>query len=225
MDAPKPKGLEEIEKKMGQVEGDSLRHHLLQRAKEFKSSWVDLGKALYTVWKEKRYKGWGFVTFDAYTAKEIGIRKQTALKLLRSYFFLEKEHAPYLRDGYLGTAPAAAVPGYESIDVLRLAKDSGRLDDADLARLTRDVFEKGRDTQEIKRDVASLMRQRQELDPEEAREKKKMEMVRRLLGTLRSLHRDGKVLHLLPAPLLEEIGTVIEKLEAQVGAHTGGNSE
>jgi len=225
MDAPKPKGLEQIEKKMSQVEGDSLRHHLLQRAKEFKTSWVDLGKALYTVWKEKRYKGWGYVTFDAYTAKEIGIRKQTALKLLRSYFFLEKEHAPYLREGYPGAAAAAAVPGYESIDVLRLAKDSGRLDDADLARLTRDVFEAGKDPREIRRDVASLMRQRQELDPEEARDKKKMALVRRLLGTLRSLHRDGEVLHLLPSPLLAEIGKMIEKLEAHVGSSKGGDLE
>ncbi|MFH1381247.1 MAG: hypothetical protein ABIH57_03655, partial [Candidatus Omnitrophota bacterium] len=80
----KTKAIERIETKMENMDGDSVRYLVLNSAKAFKKSWITLGQALYTVWKDKLYKNWGYNTFEAYTTKETGIRKQTALKLLRS---------------------------------------------------------------------------------------------------------------------------------------------
>ena len=96
MEGQKPKSLRNIEDKMASLEEGSLRYHVLESAKNFKSSWIELGRSLYSVYKDKLYKAWGFNTFDAYTLKEIGIKKPTAMKLLRSYYFLEKEE-PSLR--------------------------------------------------------------------------------------------------------------------------------
>ena len=59
---------------------DSFRQSVMWSAKEFKTSWIEVGRALYAVWKDKLYKGWGYNTIDAYAAKEIGIRKQTAMR-------------------------------------------------------------------------------------------------------------------------------------------------
>ncbi|MDD5595453.1 MAG: hypothetical protein PHY94_04300, partial [Candidatus Omnitrophica bacterium] len=101
MNVAKSKSLENIEEKMGQLDENSFRYHVLENAKGFKSSWIELGRSLYTVLKDKLYKEWGYGSFDIYTVKEIGIRKQTAMKLLRSYYFLEKEEPAYLKSDYM----------------------------------------------------------------------------------------------------------------------------
>src|SRR5689334_4254591 len=71
----------------------SLRQSVLMAAKRFKSSWADLGKLLVKVRDERLYEEWGYPTFETYCAKEIHIRRATALKLTRSFDFLAK-HEP-----------------------------------------------------------------------------------------------------------------------------------
>src|SRR3990167_11465278 len=118
MNAYKTKSIESLEQKMRDMDESSLRHHILQSAKDFKTSWIKLGRALYTVWKEKLYKEWGYSTIEAYTSKEIGIRKQTAMKLLKSYYFLEKEEPDYLKKRFTSKEKenSASVPSFESIN-------------------------------------------------------------------------------------------------------------
>lgn len=222
MDELKSKALGRIERQMGETDEHSLRYRLLNAAKDFKTSWTELGRALYSVWKDKLYAKWGYVTFEAYTAKEIGIRKQTALKLLRSYYFLEREKAPYLQQEYVETAEAASVPGYESIDVLRKARMD--LDAGDYEKLRRDVFEKGRDAREVKKDLTALLKQRDELAPEEARRKKKIAAVKRLLGMLNTLQRDVEILKLLPANDIAEIRRLVKKIEDELGISKGDDA-
>jgi hypothetical protein len=219
MDELKSKALEHIEQQMHDTDEHSLRYRLLKIAKDFKTSWTDLGQALYSVWKDKLYTRWGHLTFDAYTAKEIGIRKQTALKLLRSYYFLEREKAPYLRQEYIESAEAASVPGYESIDVLRKARKG--LDDHDYEKMKKDVFEKGKDVREVKKDLTALLKQREELSPEEARRKKKVAAVKRLLGMLKTLQKDIEILKLLPANEVAEVRRLVEKIENELGVSKG----
>ena len=211
-----PKSLKTIEEKMHGLDEQSLRYRILESAKEFKTSWIKLGQALYAAWKDRLYKEWGFATFDAYVRSEIGIRKQTALKLLRSYYFLEKEEPGYLQEEYVETADAAVVPSYESIDVLRLAKNKKDLDSADYLRLKRDIFEKGRDAREVRKDLTALIRQREELEPEEAYEKRKMATVRRFLGVLKSLKEEIETGKLLPSPIIKEASSLISKLEKEL---------
>jgi len=204
-----------LEERMQGLDQSSLRYHALESAKNFKTSWVELGRVLYTVYKDKLYKEWGFGNFDIYTSREIGIRKQTALKLLRSYFFLEKEEPTYLKEGYAESQDAASVPGFESIDLLRLAKNK-KLDQDDYHQLREQVFTKGKDARQLKRDLTSIIRQREELDPEEARQKKKAAIVRRFLGTLKSLKQELAISKMLPVPLLREAESLIKKLEEQL---------
>jgi hypothetical protein len=201
---------------MEQVETDSFRHHVLESAKNFKTSWMALGRALYTVWKDKLYKDWGYNTIEGYTAKEIGIRKLTAMKLLRSYYFLEKEEPQYLSQDYSQGVNAAAVPTYESIDLLRKAKNNKSLDNQDYANLKKDIFEKGKDTQVIRKDLTALIRQRKEIDPEEEKQKARIVTVKRFLGTLKLMKREIEVSKSLPVSLLKETESLIKKLEAEI---------
>src|SRR3989338_7283089 len=119
---------------------ENLRELASNCAKRFKSGWTELGQILYSIWKDKHFKTWGFSTFEVYVAKELNIRKLTALKLLRSYSFLEREEPGYLKENYLETTDAASVPNYEAVDVLRLAKDK-KLESADYNALKKNVFQ------------------------------------------------------------------------------------
>jgi hypothetical protein len=214
MEQMKTKSLRNLDEKMQEVEADSIRFHILDSAKKFKTSWVDLGRALYAVWKDKLYKEWGFSTFDIYTMKEIGIRKQTAVKLLKSYYFLEKEEPQFLaKEQSSEASEAASVPSYEAIDVLRRAKSNKALDKNDYNRLKENVLEKGKDVGEVKKDLTALIRQRDELAPEEAYQQKRMTLVRRLTGTLKSIKDEAEINKILPAPIIQELAALLKKLD------------
>ena len=212
MEEIKSKSLKNIEAKMENLDIHSLRYHILDSAKNFKCSWVELGRSLYSVYRDKMYKEWGYVNFDIYVSREIGIRKQTAMKLLKSYYFLEKEEPQYLKTDYASSAKPAQIPSYESIDVLRQAKNKKGLDENDYKDLKKEIFEKGRDAQELKKNLGVIIRQRQELDPEEAQEKKRNSIVKRLLGELRQLKQEVQVLKMLPAPLIKELDNLIKNI-------------
>ncbi|MFA5008411.1 MAG: hypothetical protein WC546_04230 [Candidatus Omnitrophota bacterium] len=216
MEIHKSKSMQNIEEKMQNVGEDSLRYHVLQSAKNFKTSWVALGRSLYTVWKDKLYKDWGFNTLEGYTSKEIGIKKLTAMKLLRSYYFLEKEEPQYLSSEYTESAPATTVPTYESVDLLRKAKNNKILDGEDYTNLKKDIFEKGRDAQVVKKDLTNLIRQRKEIDPEENHEKERVNVVRRYLNVLKSMKKEIEISKLLPPALLKETESLIRKLEEEI---------
>ena len=216
MGSLKTKSLEQIEARMGDLSGDSIRYKVLESAKNFKSSWINLGQALYSVWKDRLYKDWGYMTFDAYTSKEIGVKKPTAMKLLKSYYFLEKEEPAYLETDNADKDNPATVPTYEAVNILRLAKSKNVLDKEDYARFKKDVFEMGRDATAVKRDLATLMRQREELGPEEARNKKKVAMIKRLLTVLKTLKTDIETSKMLPANILKETVNLIHKIEAEI---------
>jgi len=216
MGALKTRSLERLEQKIQSVSDDPLRQRVLETARDFKVSWIELGQALYSVWKDKRYKEWGFATFDAYSAKEIGIRKQTAMKLLRSYFFLEKEEPDCLRAACSGDGPASTLPSYESVDVLRLAKNKKELDQDDYRHLKEEIFQRGKDARLVRQDLTALIRQRQELEPEEAFEKKRTAAVRRLVGVLRSLKDEVKSSKLVSAQIIRDAESLIRRLEDEL---------
>ncbi|PIP19710.1 MAG: hypothetical protein COT38_02020 [Candidatus Omnitrophica bacterium CG08_land_8_20_14_0_20_41_16] len=216
MEERKTKSLKNIEDKMASLETGSLRYHVLESAKNFKSSWIELGRSLYSVYKDKLYKEWGFVTFDAYTAKEIGVKKPTAMKLLRSYYFLEKEEPAYLEKDYTKSLDTAKLPSYDAVDLLRKAKDKKTLDQEDYSKLKKEIFEDGKDTQQVKRDLTALIRQREELEPEEAYRKKRVAILKRFLGSLKASKQEAEALKLLPVQLIKEAEELIKKIEAQI---------
>jgi hypothetical protein len=212
----KPKSIQNIEEKMESLDINSLRYHILESAKNFKTSWIELGRSLYSVWKDKLYKDWGFSTFDIYTAKEIGIKKPTAMKLLRSYYFLEKEEPAYLKSDYTEKADTAKLPSYEAVDLLRKAKDKKTLDAQDYSKLKKEIFEDGKDVGAVKRDLTSLIRQREELEPEEAYKRRRVATLRRFIGSLKALKQEAEISKLLPVALIKEAQELIKKIEQEL---------
>lgn len=216
MHGMKTRSIDRIEKQMSSVSEDSIRYKILESAKGFKTSWVELGQALYSVWRDKSYKEWGYLTFEAYTSKEIGIKKQTAMKLLKSYFFLEKEEPLYLQKDYTASSDPSKLPTYETVNLLRLAKNKATLDKDDYANIKESVLEMGKDAREVKRDLTTLMRQREELEPEEARRKRRSAVIKRLLTALKTLRTDIETSKMLPAGTIKEVSNLINRIELEL---------
>jgi TATA-binding protein-associated factor Taf7 len=208
--------MESMETKIRETADNPVRQHVLETAKGFKSSWIELGRALYSVYKDKLYKEWGFAKFETYTSKEIGIRNQTAMKLLRSYFFLEKEEPGLLKDENEGSTDPSKIPSYESVNVLRLAKNNKSLDNDDYENLKKGVFSEGKDALEVRKDLTSIIRERKELDPEEAREEKRTAVIRRFLSTLKSLKMELETTKMLPASLTKDVSELIKRVEEEM---------
>ncbi|MCU0666427.1 MAG: hypothetical protein MUF05_04980 [Candidatus Omnitrophica bacterium] len=216
MNVSKPKFLDKLDQKMQEIEPGSVRYHVLETARNFKVSWVELGRSLYSVWKDKLYKQWGYSEFEFYTAKEVGVRKETAVKLLKSYYFLEKEEPAYLEQGSSTVQKAAKIPSFEAVNLLRLAKNKKDIEEGDYAKLKESVFEKGKDVRQLKNDLGLLVRERKELGPEEAEKVKKVTTVKRLIGTLKSLKQEAEISKLLPYALIQETAKLITKLEQEI---------
>ncbi|MFQ5953163.1 MAG: hypothetical protein ACE5JK_07150 [Candidatus Omnitrophota bacterium] len=210
----KTKAIDSIEKKMDQMNADELRYQVLKSAKNFKSSWISLGQILYTVWKDKLYKDWGFTEFESYASKEIGIRKETAFKLLRSYSFLEKDSPRYLTKDYNEGAQAREVPTYEAVDVLRKASNNKKLDREDYAKIKKYVLEGGKGAGEVKKDLTQMIKQQEELDPAEERKKKRVLVLKRFVGVLKSIRNEIKVSRVLPEKVVKDVDKLISKLES-----------
>jgi len=212
----KTKTIQNIERKMQGLDENSLRYKVLRNVINFKTSWIELGQSLYSVWKDKLYRDWGYLTFEAYASKEIGVRKETAMKLLRSYYFLEKEEPQYLKREISDPSNAANLPGYEAVNLLRLAKNKKEIDDSDYESLKKNVFEKGKDARDVRKDLTTLIRQREELDPQEARDKRKSAAVKRVVATLKALKNDIEIAKLLPSSTIKDIKDLIAKLEEEI---------
>ncbi len=210
----KTRSIRNIEQKMEDMDAGSLRYRVLENAKNFKTSWIDLGQILFTVWRDKLYKDWGYEEFDAYTTKEIGIQKQTALKLLRSYSFLEKEEPRYLRKDYNEQVEAGSVPTYEAVDVLRQASNNKEIDKTDYARIKKYVLEDGKDAKEVKKDLTSIIKRQEELQPEEVWREKRMVLVKRSVNLLKSVKKEIKISKVLPVKIIGKIDELIEEIEA-----------
>ncbi|MBU1084470.1 MAG: hypothetical protein ABIG55_06045 [Candidatus Omnitrophota bacterium] len=216
MEEKKTRSIKKIEQKMAGIDADSLRYRVLKSAKDFKTSWIELGQMLYTVWKDKLYKEWGYSEFDAYTSKEIGIRGQTSLKLLRSYSFLEKEEPQYLKRDDNGGINAVSVPTYEAVDVLRRASGNKEIAPEDYTKIRRYVLEEGKDAKEAQKDLTEIIKRNEELEPDEVRRKKHETRLKRFIGVLRALSNEIRVTKALPENIARETEKLIGMIEREM---------
>ena len=204
------KAIQQLEEKIAGLEPGTIRREALEAAKRFKSSWIELGRILWTVYKEKKFREWDYLTFDAYCAKEVGIRPATAKKLLHSYYFLEKEEPTLLKK--LSGEPPAQMPSADAVNVLRLLKNRQEVPAEGYQKVRSYVLEKGKEPAEVRREVRAMLEEA-EPDPEAARASRRQTAIRRMVGTLKSMRTELAASHLVPAKLLGEIDLLTKKLE------------
>ena len=208
--------MDQRSKKRPDVPSELLRSQIRKHSKSFKTSWVNLGQALYSVWKDKLFYAWGYDKFEYYVEQEVGLPKQLSLKLLKSYFFLEQEEPDYLKREFNEARDASKVPGYEAVNVLRLAKQRKDLLKDDYLKLKRAVFDKGNNASLVRQDLMAIIRERKAIDPEAERDKRNELAIRKLVNALNSFKMDMEVLKLISDDIVDEAKQLMTKLEKQL---------
>jgi hypothetical protein len=190
-----------------------FRKELTEYAKDFKVSWVHLGQGLYGVWRDKLFHAWGYEKFEDYAVRELGLKKPLALKLVKTYFFVEQEEPVYLRKEFSEAREASVVPSMESLDVLRLARLRKELNREDYGKLRKDIFEKGKDAALVKKDLTAMIKERKHINPDEERENRHQASVKRFLNALKLFKKDMDALKLIEPGIVDEAEELLKRLE------------
>jgi hypothetical protein len=129
-----------IDQLMQQLDPDSPRYHVLASARQFKSSWVDLGEKLLKVKREGLFQEWGYQDFIDYCRKEVRIKQPTAQKLTLAYHYLEQKEPDLLR----GENALQTLPDYRAVDLLRQAEEEQQLSQDEISQLRQAVLSENR---------------------------------------------------------------------------------
>ncbi len=200
-----------------EVQKDSLREKTLEIAKRHKASWIELGQYLFTIHKDKMYKEWGYLVFETYCRKELGIKETTASKLVKSYSFLEKEE-PRLASAerFMEEDAPKAVPHYESVNLLRLAKENKELTPHDFADIRKSVIQDAKEPKEVRAQVKQLLSAHEIKDANEERKSRRNTVIKRLVTMLASTRMELESEGLIPAYLIKQMRDLAEKLQDQI---------
>lgn len=210
-DYKKPKSIANLEDRMGSLSPDSLRYRVLESAKDFKSSWIELGQYLYTVYKDKTYKDWGYLTFEAYCAKEIGVRQNTAIKLLKGYSFLEKEEPEWVRPDYREQKKPDQIPSYEAVNSLRLAKQNDRISESQYEEIRDEVLEDVKEDAEVKKKIKYILKTGPKPAGASATDEK-MNSLKKLTQYLQNFRNGVSTLE-IPSKIMKQLDEFLEVLE------------
>jgi len=215
MTLPKTKAISQIEGKMEDLDETSLRYRVLQSARNFKTSWIELGNYLQAVFQEKHYKRWGYTSFESYCSREIAIKTTTALKLLRSYYFLESEEPAFLNERLSSTEKVVALPSVDSVDILRRARNRQNLDADDYRSLRDSVLEKGEEPKEVRYKLKNILEAYAGGESEEEEKKRRTATINRCLGVLRTIKREIEISGVLSRKIIKEIDRLVAVIESE----------
>lgn len=207
-----------LESNIEDVDISLLRNQILDVAKKFKTNWLELAKHLYIVKKKKLFKNWGYMDFERYCTKEIAIKKQTAFKLLSTYYFLTHEEPRFFEEEIVQKNDPKTLPPFESIDILRRAKAKTKkdLNEDDYNQLKDVVLEKTMEPKEVGKQFRSMLSAVKYVDPEKERLNKRVATVRRFVGTLKGLKKEIEILKLFPDKILKDMENIIFSLELEM---------
>jgi len=208
-DAPKSGGERHIEKIMDQLEPGSERYEVLDKAKRFKSSWVELGEKLLEVSHRGSFRQWGYQNFEEYCVQEIRIKRGTAEKLTLAYRFMEKEEPQLLNQ----REELRPLPDYRSIDLLRKAKDEKGFSEEEYGDLRKSVVEEDRSHPTVLKKYKEVAATHEEPNP--------LLPLKATLSTARRLEASLRGLPDAPTLFLEQVAELVQYLAGELETLSG----
>ncbi len=196
---------------------ETLRSKTVEIAKKHKASWIELGQCLFAVQKDKIFKQWGYLTFEAYCLKELGIKQATAAKLLKSYYFLEKEEPAIISQEGIDDAKPTVLPHYESVNLLRLAKENPKIQPEEFRDLRKAVLSSAKEPKEVRAQVKQILLNREEAEnPSEVRQARRNAAIKRVIMVLSGARRELEHEGLIPEYLVKQMNDLITKMQDQI---------
>lgn len=184
-----------------------LRLHAVERARNFKRSWLEMARALVEIRKRRAYEGWGYADFFVYCQEELRLKRATVEKLTVSYSTLA-EHAPRVLD-YDGVAQP--IPTFDSVDYLAKALRGAEDDESEppppevIEELKQAVFEEVAPVTQLRKRFDPIIHPKSEATQRYEAAQRVKSAVRRLSGLLGEVDLD--------AALVDEARAMLERLE------------
>lgn len=191
------RGEVELEARLGKLEPGTPRYNVLLAARDFRTSWIELGERLTEVSEKRQHEQWGYPSLEAYCRRELRLRRDTVAKLTRSYSFL-RDHQPKA----LKEQPAREVPPLDVVDLLTQARERTKVSDSDFRDIQNEVF-----TPEGPATRSQVVQRFREVDPDAFRGQPRQ-----------TKEAEGSKLEVRKALLLaERLGTLLEADEQTSG--------
>lgn len=195
-----------VERSATPVVPGSLRHTVVLCSKRFKSSWVELGKLLVQVRDQALFEEWGYPSFEGYCLAELRIRKQTALKLTRSFGFLDRHEPSAMRQPQV----AETAPPFEVVEVLAQAEERGQLSAQDYKSIRDSIWNAERPTSELRRELVDRFAPPPPQESSGVELKRCVGLAKKLVGELKGAE--------VPKGTVERAAALVEELEELVGS-------
>lgn len=214
MTAPRTKVDGELEARIAQFRGDEERVAVLQSARRFKASWIELGEGLSRVLRGERFKAWGFGSFEDYCTKELHLKRDTAFKLTGSYSFLSQRAPEVLRRDGLSSRipPLEAVRFWQRAEEAEPEGEPSAERASALREIRRAVVDEGTPAAELRRRYKEVFFPTGD-DERAQRERAQVLAAAQKLLTL--LAETGVVEKRLAGDVEEQLGRLIQELTAE----------
>lgn len=201
---------QEMEETMLAVANDPERVEVIDKARQFKRSWLELAEALTRVYERESWVGWSYASFDDYCRKELHLKKGTVAKLLGSFRFL-KSHAPRVLERSQ-REPTAPVPSLQAVDFVARAADRGAVDQETMVEIERAAFDEGAEVPILSRrfkEVAFPVNEDERIDKLRGQI---TAAARRLAGLI--AEPDAPIPHDVAVGVEESLGRLLDALDA-----------
>lgn len=214
-DNPKSSGERHIESLMAEISPGSDRYQVLETAKRFKSSWVELGEQLMMVRNRGLFQQWGYENFEDYCSREIRIKKPTAQKLVLAYNYMEKNEPELVAR----RSELKPLPDFRSVDLLRQAREEKDFSEEEYNDLRKAIVEEDRSHPTILKRFKEVAAAHDD-EPEDP-----ALHYRACLNTARRLEIALRSIEDLPEGPQEEVSNLVGFLEERLAEVQAGQDE
>lgn len=211
--------MKKIDDKLDRLEPGSLRHQVLSSLRQFRASWVELGRLLNEVVYGGDYKEWGYDDFEVYCARELGLKKPTVQKLMVSYNYMKKYESKRLEDFETATPEdsgnfSRTIPDFQTVELLDKVRRRDRLPEEEMGELHRKAFDGEVEEPELRKELRQALKPHlDEAAMREGADNRKQELTN-ILRLARELRRKIAMAKSVPGGLRERIERCLVELEA-----------
>ncbi len=208
--------MKKIDARLDNLEAGSLRHQVLSALRQFRASWIELGRLLNEVVYGGDYKEWGYDDFEVYCARELGLKKPTVQKLMVSYNYMKKYEGKRLQDFEEDDSGqvATSIPDFQTVELLDKVRRREQIPEEEMGELHRRAFDGEDDEPELRKELRQCLRP--VIDSEAAQEgsENRKRELNSILRIARELRRKVSMTNAIPGGLKERIERCLVELEA-----------
>jgi len=167
-------------KKLNNIAGvfmeEISREQIKLQSAEFKKNWIEFAKVLSLISQSKIYESWGYQNIYQYATKELRVKKETVIKLLSSFQYIEDKNMPPQNYDDL--------PSLDSLAALQKLKEKYHNKKEQFENLEKEVFEKNLSPSTIYRYADEFL---DDDDQDKTLTNQKIRVAKNLLDRLESL--------------------------------------